>query len=262
MTPPPDWATTWIEHWPPAVAELSFRQRGLALSAGEACALGRRNGVAIAAFGHEPAPGADEATLRHLAERISVLLLDLGGDSAFIRLGSRSPKDTPLALMGGLRVTSGTEAVLALTAGSTRMAFDLRVAMQAGIDSRVYVREWLPIAWHEEWRGFLRHGRLVAASQYNHRHPLPVSVKLETVRQAICRMEMDLAGALYGGVLQDVVFDLWVPSDDARELKLIELNPWGTPTDSCLFNWDDADLDNTLRWRGETKVDSISLSAK
>lgn len=157
-------------------------------------------------------------------------------------------------------MTRGAEAIAALTAGSARIAFDLRVAFQAGIDTWVFAREWLPIAWHEEWRGFIRHGRLVAASQYDFHHPLPPWADIEAVRQAICRMAGKLAKALRSSTLQNVTFDLWLPTQDSNLPRLIELNPWGRPTGPCLFDWDD--LDDTLRWHGETRTESMSLVAE
>ncbi|MBX3668460.1 MAG: hypothetical protein KF778_08670 [Rhodocyclaceae bacterium] len=255
----PHWAATWLEHWPPALQLLSLRHQGLALTPLELCALGRQNGVAAAAFGPEPTAGADALVLSCLTGRLDTLLRQLGGNRAFIRLGSRSPKDTPLAVLGGLEVRSGAEALAVLCAGSARLAFDLRVALQADLPVWVFLREWVDISWPDEWRGFLRRGRLVAACPYHYRHPLPPSASIEAIQRNLIRMGAAVAAARRGSPEADLVFDVWLPAGDGHAAKLIEINPWGEPTDAGLFSWADADLDGTLRWRSDAGLCCVPL---
>ena len=256
----PAWAATWIEHWPAELLALSFDQRGLALRPDEVRALGRRNGRAVAAFGAEPAAGHDATLLQALALRLDGLLQDLGGTSAFVRLGSRSPKDTPAAVLGGLQVHSGREAVDLLSAGSERMGFDLRVALQAGLAPWVFLREWVPMAWHEEWRGFLRGGRLVGACAYQARTTLPLAPTPRTV-DALQHMAAALAGPLAAAGVHELVFDLWLPQRQDAPPRLIEINPWGPPTDAGLFSWAAMDFDGQLRWQGDRGLASRTLVA-
>jgi hypothetical protein len=245
---PPYWAATWIEHWPAALQALTLPQRGLPLTPDEVCALGRRNGVAVAAFGKPSSPIHDDHALLCLAARLENLLHELGAGSAFVRLGSRSPKDTALALLGGLQVASGEAAVAALSAGSQRVGFDLRVAWQAGVSPWVWLRAWAPIAWHDEWRCLLHEGQLVGVTQYMCRASLPRSPQPAELAARLHQAAAELVGALAPvPALQTVVADMWLPPD--RSVRLIELNPWGPATELGLFRWDHSDLDGTVRWR-------------
>ena len=108
---------TWIEHWPPAVAGLSVPHTSVQMTPVQMHALGRRNGVGLPAFDAAGAAAVD-ATLNALAAQIDDAMLELAGGApshaAFVRLGSRSPKDTPLFLLTGGRATCGADAVPAV----------------------------------------------------------------------------------------------------------------------------------------------------
>lgn len=110
---------TWIENWPPALAALSFPHLGIGLSAAQVHAIGRANGIDRHCF--------EECGDARLAELARILDEALRGFArgACVRLGSRSPKDTPAGLATGCRATTGLEAIGLLTSGSRRIAFDL-----------------------------------------------------------------------------------------------------------------------------------------
>lgn len=226
---------TWIEFWPPAVQALSFRQVAVLLTPTQVHALGHRNGVRGHTF---KSVGTDE--LRSLADTLDCALAGFPG-GAFVRLGSRSPKDAPFGLMTGCRASSSAQVIRLLTDGSQRVAFDLRLALRYGLAPRIYLREWHDIPWEAEWRCFFHHGGLVGISQY-HRRPLsePDRRRAELARPAIESMAATLHREMGDGPL---VFDVFI---DTNGVRLIELNPWGEPTDACLFDWQ-RPFDGTLR---------------
>lgn len=236
----PAWARTWIEHWPEGLAELSFAQRAVPLTVAQAHALGRRNGVLTAAF--RAGDDAEEALAR-LGTAIDRELPALGG-SAFARLGSRSAKDTPLGVITGSRVDSGAEALRLLTDGSHRLAKDLHRALAHRLTPHVYLRRWHEIDDGCEFRCFLRDGRLAGVSQYHARQPLPegVSHALPRIHRQIARL-MERVLRTWG--TEPVVADVLATPEG--ETTLIELNPWGPPTDAVLFSWAVDGFDGSLR---------------
>jgi hypothetical protein len=53
----------------------------------------------------------------------------------------------------------------------------------------------------------------------------------------------------------DVTFDVWIANAVAGgSAMLIEVNPWGAPTDPCLFSWQDRDFDGSFRIRTEIDI--------
>lgn len=233
----PPWARTWIEHWPAGVAQLSFAQRSVPLAPAEVQALLLRNAGA-------PAP---QTVLEALAHRLDRELAALP-PPAFVRLGSRSAKDTPLAVLTGSRADDGAAAVRLLTAGSHRVTLDLRRACAHGLAPCIHLRQWREIPWWSEFRCFLREGQLAGASQYHTRQPLPEDIlqQLDAIRGAIDALAARIARA-WGDA--PVVADVAVTPEG--EATLIELNPWGPATDAALFSWKAEDFDGSLRVRRE-----------
>lgn len=209
---------TWIEHWPAALAVLSFRSEPVALDAAELHALGRANGVGIGVF--EPQP---PAVLARLQARLDAALQRLGGP-AFVRLGSRSPKDTEAFVLGAGQARSGAQVLQLLGAGSVRIGHDLRLCLRSGWLPSIFLREWSDIAPGEEWRGFLAGGRVLACRQRGGAEAAPPEALALGVQVA----------AAWGH--DPVVFDAWCPAG-TRRARLIEINPWGPPTDALGLDW-------------------------
>ena len=113
---------TYIENWAPALYELSIPQSQIALSSEEAGVLGSR----IRGYKHW-FPANNDETISRVEQAIGLALITFS-DGAFIRLGSRSAKDSLHALSRGLRVTNAQDALRMLTTSSLRVAFDLRLA--------------------------------------------------------------------------------------------------------------------------------------
>ena len=257
MKPLPDPAWSWIEHWPADVQAGSFRQRGLALSTAQARALGRANGVQRDRF--EPLPGADQE-LMAVEAALDALFADFPG-GAFVRLGSRSAKDTPLGLASGCQARTGAQALRLLSSGSRRVAHDLVWALRLRLTPWIWLREWQDIPWADEWRCFVRCGRLVGVGQYYALQALPPA---HTWRARAALPQLSRRAAQLSSVLArpDFVFDVWL-RDGAQAPLLIELNPSGRSTEVGLFEGATAG-EASLRWRpaaGEVAVEPFSAPA-
>ena len=79
---------TYLENWPSSLSDLSIRQAGIALTPSEVNTLGVLNGIYTHRFKQQDAY-AEETLRAKLAT-----LLEPFQQGAFVRLGSRSTKDT------------------------------------------------------------------------------------------------------------------------------------------------------------------------
>lgn len=226
---------TFLENWPVALQALSIAQEDLALDLAEARALGSN----IRHFGHWFGPGPP-LNLDSLALRLASALRRFPA-GAFVRLGSRSGKDSDLAIAGGQRVHDAAAALRLLTDGSERIASDLRQCIARGYAPHLFVREWQPIAPWSELRCFMRQRRLVGICQYDciNLGPSPQLAALAPrVPPVIEQFFVDFRRAVH---LDDVVFDVFLQTDveAPRRLspRLLEINPFGPQTDAVLFDW-------------------------
>lgn len=253
----PDPAWSWIEHWPADVQAGSFRQRGLALGAAQAHVLGRANGVQRACF--DALPDGDR-TLRAVEAALDALFAEFPG-GAFVRLGSRSAKDTPLGLASGGHARTGAQALRLLSTGSRRVAHDLAWALQRQLTPWIWLREWQDIPWADEWRCFVRGGRLVGVGQYHAAQVLPPG-HADRARAALPQLSHRAAQLSLALARPDFVFDIWL-RDAGRTPLLIEPNPWGPSTEAGLFEGGEGG-EASLRWRsaaGELAVEPFSAPA-
>ncbi|QRK06298.1 hypothetical protein JQX13_40335 [Archangium violaceum] len=239
---------TYLENWPRALHTLSLRQMSLPLTREEAEVLGRQAGAAPRGWSTRKTPEGLERVSRELGEALRHF-----PSGAFVRLGSRSAKDSQHALFRGLRVSSAAEALSLLTSGSARVAFDLRLALRQGYTPCLFVREWLDLPAWAELRCFMRGWQLVGVTQYNCRG-LGASPELHAhasrLRAAIEAFFVPFCEACH---LDDVVFDVFAvtPLPEAPALpaiRLLELNPFFPQTDPGLFTWaHGGDFDGSFR---------------
>jgi hypothetical protein len=237
-------APTYIENWPAALSLLSIEQTPIALDWGEARAIGRTYPGAATWF--DGASSALDALAGKLQRAIA------GYDrGAFVRLGSRSPKDTSLARRAGMRVDNAAGALALLTAGSRRLAADLRLALDHGHVPHLYVRRWHNIPAWAEFRCFMRNRALVGLSQYDTRnlgHAPELAARaapLETGLRAFflrLRESSHLDTAVF-----DVFFEDAVEPEPSRPV-LLEVNPFYLRTGSCLFDFARDDFDGSFRY--------------
>jgi D123 len=166
-------------------------------------------------------------------------------DGAFVRLGSRSPKDAFFHSAnyrpenGKLR--SGRDAWNMLTAGSERVAEDLHVALVKDYRPWIWVREGVDMPKWAEFRCFMRDRQLVGISQY---HYSGMYFQIDDYAAGIRDSIVEFFAKKFVGIchLDSVVFDVYVsPREDGfYETRLLELNPFDSHlTDPCMFDWDD-----------------------
>jgi len=140
---------------------------------------------------------------------------------------------------------------------STRVLFDLNAATCAWEDGAcasrsfplsVIVRAWQLMEPHQEFRGFVKGGKLCALSQYYHHCFFPEMVHqregiARDIQSFFAEAEPLLRDSLEGadGYVVDFLYL------DEKELKgkqskvqIIELNPLCSTTSGCLFKWDNA----------------------
>lgn len=234
---------TYIEAWPRGLCSLSIAQADVTLTLAEAATIGRH----MAEFGE--AFTSDEPLLPiEIRVNDAVSRFPRG---AFIRLGSRSPKDSFLAhRAGSMRVLSATTEIIRensplrfILDASERMYDDLTLALHACYEPHIFVRQWVTLDKWQEFRCFMRKRQLVGISQYYYMDgALPDIIQnADVIKWAIERFFGQFRQESH---LEDVVFDVYVArtqrgNESAWEVRLLEINPFFEMTDPCLFDWRD-----------------------
>jgi hypothetical protein len=233
---------TYLENLPDELLRLSFATVFLPLSEVEV-----ENLLGMYDLYNGEAASVDVKITEALARRIDQAIGQFphGG---FVKLGSRSPKDSYQAHCFGLCCLTGQDALGLLTA-SERVADDLHLAQSENYTPNLCVREWLDIPWHEEFRVFIRDRQVIGVSQYDYTQSYPSYPKdgsdPESIRWAIDTFfERYLEPALH---LDTVIADVWLRckfhgNTCTWGCKLIELNPFGNWTDPCLMSWRDVEV--------------------
>jgi hypothetical protein len=229
---------TYIENWPDGLINHSIATVHFPLTKEQVRSLIALNYMTME-DGREPKP-EERTTFLKLARKLSEYIKQFP-KGAFVRLGSRSPKDSWKGHRDGFRCTSATKA-LALLCDSERIYDDLNLALSNNYTPHLVVREWIEIEPWQEFRCFYKNRRLVGISQYNY-------LKGEVFPEII-----ELAGAIEWAIRQksEIIASL-LPADDVvvdyiyrvkqrgneriNEVILLECNPFMVYTDPCLFNW-------------------------
>ena len=210
----------------------------------------------------------DRKILNTLEKEINDILKNLktAEKSAFIRLSTRSPKDSRKARaksenffekesekgfedenarlialvkasIQGLKIHTGKEAIELLT-DSERVYDDLLTALEHLVKhpkeftQKIIIREWIDIPIDMEFRGFVYNKTLNALSQYYHYCFFP---KLVQELPMIERKIKDFYKSIRDLVpLDSFIMDFAVLED---KILIIELNPFFLGTDPCLFSW-------------------------
>lgn len=171
---------------------------------------------------------------------------------AFIRLGSRSPKDCFDAYKVGYRYESGIDAVKALC-GSERVSDDLYLAKGHGYTPHIAVRDWIKIKPWQEFRCFIRDRKLVAISQYNYlkREVFPeITANAGSIEWTL-RIKTEMIAPLLpqDNIIADYIYRLRKNGNEViNEAVLLEVNPYSPYTDPCLFDWN-KDAFNAFEFR-------------
>lgn len=238
---------TYIENWSPALWRLTMAQEDVPLTLDEARALGSN----IMELGEPFADRPQE--VGHVRARVAEAVTHFPA-GAFVRLGSRSPKDSwSWHREGGPRILPGEDPLRHLLDVSERAAEDLQLALENGYPPHVWVRQWVDIPPWAELRLFMKGRRLVGVSQYLYRHRSDdLDREQDIVRWGLKQFFTQLREASH---LDDAIFDVFPKlirrgNEGVIEFMLIEVNPFCTMTDPCLFTWngEGRDLDGTFRY--------------
>jgi hypothetical protein len=250
---------TFIENWPSDLHAISIPSTIIRLDEREANTLGSY--IIELGEGFENTPEEHEKVRDDLIRSIdqAVKYYPYG---AFVRLGSRSPKDAMYWGVGpgedSFCVHTGKDAWRLLTACSERVYDDLRMQLAMHYDPRIVVRAWIDLPEWSEYRCFQRNGELIGISQYYYRGVYPEIIEnAESIKWAIEQFHSNLFRP--ANELNDVVFDVFVKMRGDQvgahtrwEVKLLEINPFFNLTDPCLFDWNKPEeFDGRMRFTRE-----------
>ena len=270
--------STGLDRWYASLKDKTFRSEMVELSPSEARAI-----VSCweKGFKHKDsnAPLPDEsqieipAVLKGLADRLSSSISSLSPEKgAFIKLSTRSPKDSHIAfanarreyesllsskgenvpvndklihlaevVIESLRVRTG-EYAIKLLLSSDRVGEDLEYALEKGDDDFtkcicLILREWVDIPQWAEFRGFVWSGQLTAIGQYNH------LVMFPQLKQQEARVRTDLE-SFYASIKDQIPLDRYIIDFAWTEEKvyLTEVNPFDGelvfPASTGLWSWE------------------------
>jgi hypothetical protein len=222
-------APTYIENWTQKLYALSIPQIDVPLTLDEA-----KDMTAIL-WGEKPKGNFVSLTAR-LNEAIPKM-----PSGAFIRLGSRSPKDSSYGHLHGFKATTGKDALSLLVGDSERVFDDLCEAINHDYIPHIWIRQWIDIPKWSEFRCFMQDHKITGISQYYYRDGAfnEIIQNADTIKWAIEQFFPEFSQSCH---LDSVVFDVFLkkrPYGDmtAWGVKLIEINPFFQLTDPCLFNW-------------------------
>lgn len=210
------------ENWPQALRNLSFRTVSIELTPEDQEEM-------LAAFDNAPTPHA-----LALTDRIDAALTGFE-NGAFVKLSSRSAKD---AWCETFKCVSGAD-VLNQFSSSERILDDLVQYKYLDHPCYLLLRDWADIPKHEEWRCFVRDGRIIGVSQY---HYLDDFTTIYGNDGALYDRIVTFVESAAVPVLpcDPVVVDVWLRPDP----MVIEINPYGL-SDPCLFDY--AELEAGVR---------------
>lgn len=224
---------TYIEAWPQALCSLSLAQVDIPLSVEDAIALGT-NILEL----YELFPKPWHRDISGIRDRVADAVHKFS-KGAFIRLGSRSPKD---AWTSGRRCSTGSRALEILLGGSERIQEDLQLAIENHYEPHIFVREWVDLEPWQEFRCFMKGRQLAGISQYHYLDG-PIKEILENKASIDWAIGQFFSSQFKNAChLDDVVFDVIVNMREVGEdrmwtVKLLEINPFFELTDPCLFDW-------------------------
>lgn len=246
---------TYLENWPSELRSLSIAQKDIPLDRDTAIVLGHSiTELGEVYFGKYAADLVinEQDVLNNLTIRLDVAVREFP-NGVFVRLGSRSPKDSWLGHQEGFQVMTGIKAIKLLTDCSDRVAEDINLALDNNYLPHIFLRQWLNIEPWQEFRCFMKGGNLVGVSQYNYLEGECFDEVVEYKDSIRWAIEMFFEKFKKVSHLNDVVFDVIVTKKQCEneiqwEVKLLEINPFFAMTDPCLFCWDKpGEFDGSIR---------------
>jgi hypothetical protein len=203
--------------------------------------------------------------LSGLIERLNSAIEKIGGP-CFIRLTSRSPKDSLRGALHGFKVQNGAQALAIITSGSERCAADLKLALSHGVNLGIVVRPWIDCNVGNEFRCFVVEKKWVGACQNFSSDLLDPSFVHQVAPTIFASLSETIDQIITHSTLQQGAFDLvchyqfadTVGSSLASNPRayLLDANPLGALTDFVLFK-NVEDLDGTFRIKTANQLHSI-----
>ncbi|TWI71980.1 D123 protein [Bradyrhizobium huanghuaihaiense] len=244
---------TFLENWPLGLRKLSVRQTDVRLSRMQ-CAgilrylklrdIGAVDNVATNPFAINRLDDAIES----IRPRLNTALRSYYR-GAYLRFGSRSPKDSAHGLRYGFRVRSAQQSLAIILTSRERVRFDLAVAHLAGYQSHLFLREWINVPQWKEFRCFMLGRQLRGISQYHYTEGVTypgIVANANDIRRSLSSFFTKFRDASH---LDDVIFD--VAFNESSDPILIEINPSSKSglSDLCLFHG--MQLDGRFRFLGD-----------
>jgi len=223
---------TFIENWPKELCSLSLGQIGVKLSVKEAEALASN----IIELGEYFSERKDISSIYEKLKK-EVIKFPKG---CFVRLGSRSPKDS--LYDSPLKCFTENDVIQRLTGCSERILDDLSMAINNNYEPYIFLREWKEIPEWAEFRCFMKDRKLIGISQYNYLKGKVYSEIIENKDIIIKYINDFFEYFKQTSHLDNVIFDVYFEKrvkDNINywEIKLLEINPFFELTDPCLFDW-------------------------
>ena len=269
--------STGLDRWYASLKEKTFKTEFLDITPDEARAI-VKHWMKFFKDRNSDDPVPDEISippdLKGLCDRIDRVIASLAptGNGVFIKLSTRSPKDSHVAfqkarkifdervcslghrpslnnklillqqgVIESLNVKSGLEGVQLLVS-SNRVGEDLEYALEPGDSDfskrcSLVLRQWVDIPLWAEFRGFVWDRKLTAIGQYNH------PVVFSELGSDIDKIKSNLE-EFYDSIKSQIPIDryiidfAWTPD----QVYLVEINPFDGeivfPASTGLWNWD------------------------
>jgi hypothetical protein len=225
---------TFIENWPKELCSLSIAQVGIKLSIEQAEALGSNISELYECF---PEPYFRDVSDIYLTIKEHINKFPNG---IFVRLGSRSPKDS--LYESTAKCLTVEDIMTRLTACSERIYEDLSMALYYKYKPYIWLRQWKEIPEWAEFRCFMKSRKLIGFSQSNYLHGV-VYPEIKEHEESIIHLILEFFDYFKKvSHLDNVIFDVFVTkriigNQNLWEIKLLEINPFFEMTDPCLFDW-------------------------
>lgn len=150
--------------------------------------------------------------------------------SRFVTVDLVAPTDTERFRLKRGKVVSAKSAWSILSESEK-----VRESARIGMVSCLCVQPFRTMDVTREFRLFVRNGKLVAMSQYwliRHFH------RLERRKESYLQLATEFIDSIAWSLpLKDLVVDVYIPT--SRKILIMDLNPWGAPTDPLMLNsWD------------------------
>jgi len=250
----PDWSYadfkhiryTFLEFWPQELTALAAPHFQISLTLKEAQTL-----ISTPCLWRTHLVVSDPVALHSLADKLE-FYLNKFHEGCFIRLGSRSPKDSPLFKSYNGCIRNAITAIKILQT-SLRVHADIQRCLLFEYPPSLFFRKWITIEPWQEIRCFMLNRQLVGITQLDcinygrHGQLVRQADNIEkTIREffklfsSCCHLET---------VVFDVILMFDINASDQFNVLLNDLNPWGNKTNPGLFRWDiKEDFDGSFRY--------------